>query len=170
MFVCSFSISILHGLTHVPKKSGKLKLDYIDLDLVRGSSFPKAKPKHGLLYLSQLCLVRLLFLPFYRHWWIRQTSVGIFQFLLVLYGFQIVNMAIYFSRPIVSAGVSDSSSSVVNVTADAEIISHDVTAEEVFLPILMMIILSFLLSQVLETFSLFKLSLPFYNKDLFSFF
>lgn len=142
---------ILHGLTHVPKKSGKLKLDYIDLDLVRGSSFPKAKPKHGLIYLSQLCLIRLLFLPFYRHWWIRQTSVGIFQFLLVLYGFQIVNMAIYFSRPIVQAGVSDLSSSVVNVTADAEIISHDVTAEEVFLPILMMIILSFLLSQMVST-------------------
>ena len=147
--VCVFSISILHGLAHVPKKSGKLKLDYIDLDLVRGSSFPKAKPKHGLIYLSQLCLVRLLFLPFYRHWWMRQTSVGIFQLLLVLYGFQIVNMAIYLSRPI-QAGVSDLSSSVVNVTADAETISHDVTAVEVFLTVLMMIILSFLLSQVFK--------------------
>ncbi|EFX70058.1 hypothetical protein DAPPUDRAFT_8633, partial [Daphnia pulex] len=74
---------ILHGLSHVPKKSGKLKLDYIDLDVVRGSSFPKAKPKHGLVYLSQLCVLRLLFLPFHRHWWIQQTSCGVFQLLLV---------------------------------------------------------------------------------------
>ena len=116
---------------------------------MRGSSFPKAKPKHGLIYLSQLCLVRLVFLPFYRHWWIRQTSIGIFQLLLALYGFQIVNMAIYFTRPIVQAGASDLSGPAVNSTADSETISHDVTAEEVFLPILMMMILSLLLTQVL---------------------
>lgn len=57
---------ILSGLAHVPKKSGKLKLDYIDLDLVRGSSFPKLKPKHGILYISRLCLIRVILLPFYR--------------------------------------------------------------------------------------------------------
>ena len=57
---------ILSGLAHVPKKSGKLKLDYIDLDLVRGSSFPKLKPKHGILYISRLCLIRVILLPFFR--------------------------------------------------------------------------------------------------------
>ena len=58
-------------------------------------------------------------------------------------------MAIYFTRPIVQAGASDLSGPAVNSTADSETISHDVTAEEVFLPILMMMILSLLLTQVL---------------------
>lgn len=140
---------ILHGLSHVPKKSGKLKLDYIDLDVVRGSSFPKAKPKHGLVFLSQLCVLRLLFLPFHRNWWVRQTSCGVFQLLLVLYGFQVINMAIYFSRP--PPGTSDHagvSGHPNNETEAHEIISHDVSAEEVLVPVLMMCILSLLLSQV----------------------
>ena len=51
----------------------KLKLDYIDLDLVRGSSFPKLKPKHGLVTVARLGLLRLLLLPFYRQWWTRQV-------------------------------------------------------------------------------------------------
>ena len=139
---------ILHGLSHVPKKSGKLKLDYIDLDVVRGSSFPKAKPKHGLVYLSQLCVLRLLFLPFHRHWWVRQTSCGVFQCLLILYGMQIFNMVLYFARP----GIGDPSGANVrlnNETTDShEILSHDVSAEEVLVPVLMMCILSLLLSQV----------------------
>ncbi|XP_046654831.1 protein PHTF2-like isoform X1 [Daphnia pulicaria] len=140
---------ILHGLSHVPKKSGKLKLDYIDLDVVRGSSFPKAKPKHGLVYLSQLCVLRLLFLPFHRHWWIQQTSCGVFQLLLILYGFQMVNMVIYFTRP---QGISDPSIRINNETTDnPEIIYHDVSAEEVLVPVLMMCILSLLLSQMVST-------------------
>lgn len=142
---------ILHGLSHVPKKSGKLKLDYIDLDVVRGSSFPKAKPKHGLVYLSQLCVLRLVFLPFHRHWWVRQTSCGVFQLLLVLYTFQIINMVIYFTRP--SQGISDTAGSSVRSTTETndsnqEIVSHDVSAEEVMVPVFMMCILSLLLSQV----------------------
>ena len=138
---------ILHGLSHVPKKSGKLKLDYIDLDVVRGSSFPKAKPKHGLVYLSQLCVLRLLFLPFHRHWWVQQTSCGVFQLLLILYGFQMVNMVIYFMRP--SQISSNPTIRIKNETTDNhEITYHDVSAEEVLVPVLMMCILSLLLSQV----------------------
>lgn len=150
---------ILHGLSHAPKKSGKLKLDYIDLDVVRGSSFPKAKPKHGLVYLSQLCVLRLVFLPFHRHWWARQTSTGVFQLLLVLYGFQVINMAIYFSRPAGTA--NDPSGRHQNETADSHdtSVSHDVSAEEVMVPVLMMGILSLLLSQVFSNYFIFPLKI-----------
>lgn len=139
---------IINGLAHVPKKSGKLKLDYIDLDLVRGSSFPKVKPKHGLVYLTQLCLLRLLFLPFYRHWWIRQTSWGIFQILLVLYAFQIINTILYITRP--APAVGDLMPGIAaNVSAESqEVMGHDISAEEVLVPGFMMCLLSLLLSQV----------------------
>lgn len=49
---------ILHGLTHVLKKTAKLKTDLIDVDLVRGSSFPKAKPKHGIITVTKLAFIR----------------------------------------------------------------------------------------------------------------
>lgn len=137
---------ILNGFSHMPKKSGKLKLDYIDLDVVRGSSFPKAKPKHGLVYISQLCLLRLFFLPFHRRWWMQQTSYGVFKLLMVLYGFQVVNMVIYFTRP--SQLTSDSNLQLNETSDNQEVMYHDVSAEEVLVPVLMMCILSLLLSQV----------------------
>lgn len=141
---------ILHGFPHVFKKSGKLKLDYIDLDVVRGSSFPKAKSKHGLVYISQLCILRLLLLPFHRHWWIQQTSCSVFQLLMVLYGFQMVNMFIYFTKPL--QGASESNLRLNNETTDnQDVVFHEVSAEEVLVPVLMMCILSLLLSQMVST-------------------
>ena len=155
---------ILHGLlTHVPKKSAagsassKLKLDYIDLDLVRGSSFPKLKPKHGLVTIARLGLLRLVFLPWYRSWWIRQTSYGIFHLLLVLYGFQIFNMTTYFSWAFSSSSTIGwsltNSSSDSNATADhsVEAVPNELTSEEVLVPGLMMCMLSLLLSQMVST-------------------
>lgn len=63
-----------------------------------GSSFPKAKPKHGLSTVACLALQRLLFLPLYRKWWIQQTSLTIFTLFLLLYSLQLINMGIYFCQ------------------------------------------------------------------------
>ena len=63
-----------------------------------GSSFPKAKPKHGLSTVACLALQRLLFLPLYRKWWIQQTSLKIFILFLLLYSLQLINMSIYFCQ------------------------------------------------------------------------
>lgn len=61
-----------------------------------GSSFPKAKPKHGLSTVACLALQRLLFLPLYRKWWIQQTSNRIFALFLLLYSLQVVNLFLYY--------------------------------------------------------------------------
>ncbi|CAB0003609.1 unnamed protein product, partial [Nesidiocoris tenuis] len=86
---------ILSGFTHVPKKTAKLKTDLIDVDLVRGSSFTKAKPKHGIMTVIRLGCMRLLFLPFYRKWWCHQTSAKLFLGLLLLYILQVSNVCIF---------------------------------------------------------------------------
>lgn len=123
---------ILHGLTHVPKKTAKLKTELIDVDLVRGSSFPKAKPKHGSMTVMRLSLARLLLLPFYGHWWIQQTSRRVFILLLILYIFQLLNMILFFWF---SSYMAD------------EVTEH-VSATEVLIPSAMMLVLSFLHSQI----------------------
>ncbi|XP_076251199.1 putative homeodomain transcription factor isoform X2 [Rhynchophorus ferrugineus] len=84
------------GLTHVQMRSAKPNTDLIDLDLVRGSSFTKAKPQHGFFKVARMATARCLFLPFYAKWWIRQTSSGFFAFIMLLYLVQMWNVVSYF--------------------------------------------------------------------------
>ncbi|XP_047108069.1 protein PHTF1 isoform X1 [Schistocerca piceifrons] len=126
---------IIHGLTHVPKKTAKLKTDLIDVDLVRGSSFPKAKPKHGLITVTRLACLRLVLLPAYSHWWIQQTSPRVFVLLTTLYVLQLVCGVTYFYY--------------CSLTEDGTL--ERVTASEVMVPVAMMIILSVIHSQIVST-------------------
>ncbi|XP_053984270.1 protein phtf isoform X2 [Hylaeus volcanicus] len=124
---------ILGGFTHVPMRTAKLKTEYIDVDLVRGSSFPKAKPKHGLSIVACLALQRLLFLPLYRKWWMQQTSLKIFTLFLLLYSLQMVNMCIYFYQ----------------MAKDKE--SDIVSTSEVLIPTIMMLVLCIVHSHIVST-------------------
>jgi uncharacterized membrane protein len=67
----------------------------IDVDLVRGSTFPKAKPKQTLLTVLYLSVFRYFFLPVYARWWVSQTSARVFVVLISLYLLQMFNWAIY---------------------------------------------------------------------------
>lgn len=62
-----------------------------------GSSFPKAKPKHGLSTVACLALQHLLFLPLYKTWWSQQTSIRVFVLFLLLYSLQLINVLLYFA-------------------------------------------------------------------------
>lgn len=63
--------------------------------LFSGSSFTKAKPKHGFIKVSKLATLRCIFLPFYGMWWIKQTSRYIFIVGFILYTLLIINIFIY---------------------------------------------------------------------------
>lgn len=62
---------------------------------MRGSTFPKAKPKQSLLTVLYLSLLRYFFLPLYARWWVKETSAKVFILLLSLYLLQMINWAIY---------------------------------------------------------------------------
>ncbi|XP_051160656.1 protein phtf [Leptopilina boulardi] len=126
---------IFGGFTHVPMRTAKLKTEYIDVDLVRGSSFPKAKPKHGLRTVTWLALKRLLFLPLNSRWWIQQTSRYTFTFFLILYSLQFFNTIIYFY--------------ILNKESESDIISN----AEVLIPFAMMLTLCIVHSQIVSTHS-----------------
>lgn len=126
---------ILGGLTHVPMRTAKLKTELIDVDLVRGSSFPKAKPKHGLSTVACLAFQRLLFLPLYKKWWIQQTSYRIFMLFLLLYSLQAINIFLYY------------------IYANKENETEIVSISEVLIPIVMMFILCIVHSHIVSTHS-----------------
>ncbi|TDG50163.1 hypothetical protein AWZ03_003379 [Drosophila navojoa] len=86
---------ILDGFNSVNLKNTKLKTELIDVDLVRGSTFPKAKPKQTLITVIRLAILRYLLLPLYAQWWVKQTTPNAFGFILCLYITQLVNWAVY---------------------------------------------------------------------------
>lgn len=131
---------ILHGLTHVPKKTARPKTELIDVDLVRGSSFPKAKPKHGLWTVTRLGTARFLLLPWHGGWWVKQTSRRLFLFVLLpLYILELVNTIVYTSSYFLSPQPQDDS------------LFERIPPSEVLVPGVMMLLLSIVHSQIVAT-------------------
>ncbi|XP_054835831.1 protein PHTF1 isoform X4 [Eublepharis macularius] len=93
----------MKGFKNRPKKKGHIQLDLIDVDLIRGSTFAKAKPEIPWTSLTRKGIVRVVFFPFFSHWWIQVTSQRIFTWLLVLYLLQVVAIVLYYMMPVVNA-------------------------------------------------------------------
>uniref|UniRef100_A0A667XHW9 Putative homeodomain transcription factor 2 n=1 Tax=Myripristis murdjan TaxID=586833 RepID=A0A667XHW9_9TELE len=89
----------IKGLRNKPKKTGHVKPDLIDVDLVRGSAFAKAKPESPWTSLTRKGIVRVVFFPFFYRWWIQVTSRAIFLLLLALYLLQVAAVILYVSIP-----------------------------------------------------------------------
>uniref|UniRef100_A0A673HWL7 Putative homeodomain transcription factor 2 n=1 Tax=Sinocyclocheilus rhinocerous TaxID=307959 RepID=A0A673HWL7_9TELE len=87
----------IKGLSNKPKKTGHVKPDLIDVDLVRGSAFAKAKPESPWTSLTRKGIVRVVFFPFFFRWWIQVTSRAVFYLLLSLYLLQVLAAALFFS-------------------------------------------------------------------------
>ncbi|XP_052575419.1 protein PHTF2 isoform X2 [Peromyscus californicus insignis] len=89
----------IKGLRNKPKKTAYVKPDLIDVDLVRGSAFAKAKPESPWTSLTRKGIVRVVFFPFFFRWWLQVTSKVIFSWLLVLYLLQVAAVVLYWSAP-----------------------------------------------------------------------
>ncbi|KAF2885534.1 hypothetical protein ILUMI_20684 [Ignelater luminosus] len=116
-------------------KPVNLKTEFIDIDLVRGSSFTKAKPKHGFITVAKLATLRFFLLPLYSKWWVQQTSGKVFILLLSLYLLQLFNVSIY----------------SYNINKLPEDSTEYVPCTEVVVPIIMMWVLSLIHSQIVST-------------------
>uniref|UniRef100_A0A669P1X0 Putative homeodomain transcription factor 2 n=1 Tax=Phasianus colchicus TaxID=9054 RepID=A0A669P1X0_PHACC len=90
-----FNICVFQGLRNKPKKTGHVKPDLIDVDLVRGSAFAKAKPESPWTSLTRKGIVRVVFFPFFYRWWLQVTSRVIFFWLLVLYLLQVAAVVLF---------------------------------------------------------------------------
>jgi hypothetical protein len=125
---------ILKGLNAIPKKVAKVKTELIDLDLIRGSAFTKAKPQQGWLAAIYSGINRVILLPFYLKWWKEQTNPLISALLLTLYSLQVISLSIYFEN-----GLSSSEE------------FSEVPTSEVLMPIVMMLILGVIHTQIVGT-------------------
>lgn len=135
---------ILRGFVQVPLTNTQLKTELIDVDLVRGSSFPKAKPKQGLGTVIKLSVLRYFFLPLYAKWWVAQTSPRVFTLLLLLYGLQMWCWGVY-SYNIRRPKGADSN----EVQED-----HIVSTFDLCIPMALSLVLSTIHSQIVATASI----------------
>ncbi|KAM5256765.1 protein PHTF1 isoform 2-T2 [Ctenodactylus gundi] len=92
----------IKGFKNKPKKMGHIKPDLIDVDLIRGSTFAKAKPEIPWTSLTRKGLVRVVFFPLFSHWWIQVTSLRIFVWLLLLYLMQVIAIVLYLMMPLIN--------------------------------------------------------------------
>ncbi|XP_032895736.1 protein PHTF2 isoform X2 [Amblyraja radiata] len=119
----------IKGMKNKPKKTGHVKPDLIDVDLVRGSAFAKAKPESPWTSLTRKGIVRVVFFPFFFKWWIQVTSKCIFSWLLILYLLQVTAIILF-------------------CTAE---VTHSVPHTEVFGPIWLMLLLGTVHCQIVST-------------------
>ncbi|KAL7648822.1 UNVERIFIED_CONTAM: hypothetical protein RMT77_000729 [Armadillidium vulgare] len=123
---------ILRGLSYSPRKTAKQKTDLIDVDLVRGSTFPKAKPKSDVWMAGLYGVIRILLLPFYVKWWIKETThIGLIL-VISMYCSVMLSSTIYL---------------YFYETVELKI----VPGFEVFLPFAILLLLSIILSQMAST-------------------
>ncbi|XP_068172169.1 putative homeodomain transcription factor 1 isoform X1 [Antennarius striatus] len=116
----------LNGLDSKPKKTVYIKPDLIDVDLVRGSTFSKAKPESPWTALTRKGLVRVLLFPFFFQWWIQVTTKSISTCILMLYFMQVAAVVLYLEVP-------------------------GATASEVFGPMCLMLLLGTVHCQIVST-------------------
>lgn len=118
-----------HFLHNAPRKSVRMKTEYIDVDLIRGSTFAKTKPQVPWVYVTRKAAARIIFYPFYYTWWVHQTSVQMYFLLLVLYVMQVATTVVYIRN------------------FDHSILEDEMSFTEVILPALLMFLLCIIHSQ-----------------------
>ncbi|CAG2102703.1 unnamed protein product [Medioppia subpectinata] len=128
-------LSGMSGVNAIPKKVAKVKTELIDLDLIRGTAFTKAKSQQGWLSATFSGINRVILLPLYLKWWREQTNAFICLLLLALYVLQVISLRIYFED-----GLSSTSDQF-----------SEVPASEVLMPIVMMTILGVIHTQIVGT-------------------
>ncbi|XP_072029785.1 protein PHTF2-like [Amphiura filiformis] len=120
------------GLNKVRMRTGRVKTELIDIDLVRGSTFTKAKPEHAWLACARKGFLRVVFFPLYYKWWKQQMATWMMCVSFTLYLLQILLITIYFLY------VPENNNQAIYTS-------------EVFTPLILMLILGTVYSQVVST-------------------
>lgn len=121
---------VFEDLNSAPRKTGSVKPELIDVDLIRGSTFSKAKPVHGWVAIIRKGLLYVCLYPIYYKWWRSALPPKMWIIFLVLYILQFIAVGIFTSY-------ADEMKSVY--------------PSEAFAPVLIMIVLGILHTQVVST-------------------
>ncbi|CAH8462219.1 unnamed protein product [Heterobilharzia americana] len=86
---------ILQGIDQHSAHEGKARTGLIDVDVIRGSVFAKAKPRHGWMAAVRLGLLRVAFAPFYWNYWRGHTSFCVAVYIMVHFFLQFLQVVFF---------------------------------------------------------------------------
>ncbi|XP_053382357.1 protein PHTF2-like [Mercenaria mercenaria] len=124
---------VIEGIQQAPRRVVRPKTELIDVDLVRGSTFTKAKPQVPWTYITIKTFSRVVLFPFHYQWWIQQTSLPFWMFLMVLYTMQIITTCVFFNN------------------VGEELTQEEQSLSEVVIPFILMVFLGLIHSQTILT-------------------
>lgn len=133
----------LNGLVNMKKT--KLKTELIDVDLVRGSTFPKVKTRYDLKSMVWFSILAIIFFPFKSSWWIKKTNVQSYLLGCVVFCSTILNLLLYH----------------YNLCAEDSKYCEKVTPYELYEPVVLFVVLAFLQCHIVSP---IKLNLEIFQK------
>lgn len=133
-------------IDQVANRKTRRKMELLDVDLVRGSTFPKSKQKHDFKSILLFSLMSIIFFPFRSTWWIRKTSYPCYLLGCLVYTSSLLNLYWYHTY-------------LCRDQEQHQTCDH-VTPHEVYEPIILFFVLAFLQCQIVSP-------LRFKNLDFF---
>jgi len=119
---------------HRAKKT-KLKTELLDVDLVRGSTFPRTKSRQDLWSVAWYSLAAVLLFPLHRSWWIKKTNSYTYFCGCTIYGLILLNLWLYHYK-------------LCLTPSDSSEFCSKIGYHELYEPILVFAILAFLKCQI----------------------
>ncbi|CAH8470634.1 unnamed protein product [Schistosoma rodhaini] len=86
---------ILQGIDRHSTRDGKTRSGLIDVDVIRGSVFAKAKTGHGWMAAVRWGLLRVAFAPFYWNYWRSHTSFRVAVYIMVHFFLQFLQVVFF---------------------------------------------------------------------------
>ena len=131
-------------INDVDKRKTRRKMELLDVDLVRGSTFPKSKQVYDFKSILVFSLMSVVFFPFRSTWWIRKTSYCCYILGCLVFSSSLLNL--YWHQFYLCQENLPS--------------CEKVTIHEVYEPVVLFIVLAFLQCQIVSP-------LKFKNLDFF---
>ena len=79
------------------RKKTRHKMELLDVDLVRGSTFPKSKTRHDLSSILCYSVISVILFPLRASWWIKKTSIHCYIVGSLVYSSSLLNVYLYHS-------------------------------------------------------------------------
>lgn len=112
------------------RRKTRRKMELLDVDLVRGSTFPKSKSRHDLSSILCYSVLSVIFFPLRSSWWIKKTSLQCYIVGSLVYCSALANVYLYHNYLCMEDGAGE--------------VCSKVNMHEVYEPLLLLIVLALL--------------------------
>ena len=90
-----FDDAAFNSIKETNRRKTRRKIELLDVDLVRGSTFPKSKTEHDFKSILLFSALKVIFFPLRANWWIKKTNFWCYFTGCMIFFSSLVNLYIY---------------------------------------------------------------------------